>query len=362
LDLFQIILQVGPPLIRSTPSGVLLSHIQILLNEKKLGYNKDNKICRAEFINQPSNVNIDLPTFRQKLENALAPHSTLLHPLIELQVAAPLVRDLWKCLGFSKMKHCLKYAEENGIILCDWKMRDDTSQPWIALASSMKPLLSLVDSYFEQTSRDNVDVNIIKSRLERKYGFIRPNVWSDILTVASKCPTISIRKNAQNILTFYSKDQSESISEGSSELSALSGDSNPDDGHTSSTDYNNIFNIDEIIEEEAPEISFNTDFQNLPQPQKNNNNHTTFYDPKNEPQSYDPLLSTTSTISDRTTGLQKGGNDTLFHTSPFTITKSTNTTIESNQDIGESRDNRDSRFSFFVSQPKFLSQIVINDP
>jgi len=98
----------------------------------------------------------------------LGPHSNLLHPLIELQVAAPLVRDLWKSLGFSKMKHYLKFAEDKGVLLCDWKTRDDTTQPWIALASSIIPLFSTTETYFDQMIVESADANIIKTLLEKK--------------------------------------------------------------------------------------------------------------------------------------------------------------------------------------------------
>jgi len=353
------LLQVGPPLIRATPSGVLLSHIQIMLNKRTLGYNKDNKICRAEYIDQPANVNIDLSNFRQKLENALAPHSTLLHPLIELQVAAPLVRDFWKSLGFSKMKHCLKYAEENGILLCDWKMRDDTSQPWIALSSSVKPLASTIETHFEQTGEDFVDSNIIKSKLERKYGYIRANSWKDILTVATRYPSINLKQECQNYIFLKKTEQKETApsedlgsSNTASEISVSTVDSNTEDelsqpSTTSSLPRQYHFEepiledlieepLDEQVEEEAPEFSFHTDLHHLQQQFRTSlhiydklspehPNYTSIGYPTTAERGNGAPPNTigsglhTNNSSNRSEPKYLDNNQSMFHTSPFEI-------------------------------------------
>jgi len=335
-----------------------------MLNNRNLGYNKENKICRSEFIDQPTNLSIDINSFRQKLENALAPHSTLLHPLIELQVAAPLVRDLWKSLGFSKMKHYLKFAEENCVLLCDWKTRDDTTQPWIALASSIKPLFSTAETYFDQMIVDQADANIIKTLLEKKYGYIRATSWSDILTVALKYrnSSIHLKKDGENF-TFYHKVLSDLDEDfGSSPPSELlSVDSNTDDlqKHNISSVYD-PFNFEEIIEEEAPEISFHTDFQNL------HKTNLKFFDSTHTELLNDRMLHPTSDLSRKTigSGLQNRSSglhsptstNSIFQLSPFERSKS------EDEIKPVCLDNREGRFSFFHSPPKFLAPCPIVIP
>jgi hypothetical protein len=301
-----------------------------MLNNRALGYNKDNKICRAEYVDQPANISIDINVFHQKLENALAPHSTLLHPLIELQVAAPLVRDLWKCLGFSKMKHCLKYAEENGILLCDWKVRENNNtQPWIALSSSIKPLISVVEMYFEQTEEDHVDASIIKTMLERKYGHIRTNPWKDIMTVASKHPLLNIKQNGTNYVFLRKKEQLENPSEeipssktAYEQPSALDANTEEEGNQLGPNEYNH-YHAPGIIEPD----SFHEDLQTL---QRQFRDQFQLHEPKSECLNFrSPGFPGELQNNVVGSGLQSrlhtkyipesSNNESMFHTSPFAV-------------------------------------------
>jgi len=166
--------------------------------------------------------------------------------------------------------------------------------------------------------------------------------------------SIHLKKDGENF-TFYHKVLSE-LEEGfgsspSSEL--LSIDSNTDDlqNHNISNVFGQ-FNFDEIIEEEAPEISFHTDFKN---PHKSK-----YFESTNTELLNDRLLHPTSDLSRKTigSGLQNRSSNLhspIFQLSPFERSSSEDETKPV-------LDNREGRFSFFHSPPKFLSPCPIAIP
>jgi len=241
------------------------------------------------------------------------------------------------------MKHCLKYAEENDIIFCDWKMREDIAQPWIALVSSLKPLVSALESHFEQTGEEQVDSNIIKAKLEKKYGFIRPTSWKDILTVAEKYPSIILKQDGQNYTFLKKRNNGQKgvpIEDNTSEISPI--DYNTEDelsptGFNVPHKYN--FELEEPTEEEAPEYSFHTDLQNLTQQFQNN---IQLYDKlKPEQSDYSTLDYTMKEKAPSTVSLyqrsepylmENSANQSMFHTSPFEMIERSDDRIENDED------------------------------
>jgi len=145
----------------------------------------------------------------------------------------------------------------------------------------------------------------------------------------------------------------------------LSVDSNTEElsNHSMSKVFSQLMNFDDITEEEAPETSYHTDFQN---PHKSSNLKS-YYDP-----SLDLLnnhtVQPTPDLSRKTigSGLQKNrsailhsaqGNSMFPLVSPFERSRSEE---EIKPPVG--LDNREGRFSFFHSPPKFLSPCPIVIP
>jgi len=205
---------------------------------------------------------------------------------------------------------------------------------------------------------------LLRIYLKKKYGYIRSTAWSDILTVAVKYryPSIYIKKDGENF-TFTHKDLEDDF--GSSEI--LTVDSNREDlqnPNNNSTVFSQ-FNFEEtFIEEEAPEISIHTDFQN---PHKSS--PLKFYESAHtEILNYDRLVNTTTSDLSRKTigsGLENRSpihsppnTSSIFQLSPFERGGSGSSEDESSKPVLDNRD-RDGRFSFFHSQPKFLSNPIV---
>jgi len=119
------------------------------------------------------------------------------------------------------------------------------------------------------------------------------------------------------------------------------------------------FNFEELTEEEAPEISFHTDFQN---PHKS---PLKYYESSSEILNFDRLSVNNPSSSDSSrktigSGLQNRSSlhnspntNSIFQLSPFERTSSSDE--ESTKPVLD----REGRFSFFHSPPKFLSPPIV---